>query len=369
VDDVGITKTWTYSYDSENRLIKVGKQESGETKTITLKYDPFGRRIEKKVEGIEAGFAETKTYVYVYDNEDIIAEYLTKTENGISRTEATKYVHGPGIDEAIAIEQKGETYYYHADGLGSIAALTDARQKVMESYTYTSFGDIKGHGDKVKNTYTFTGREWDDEVDLYFYRARYYDAQIGRFLTNDPILSGIPLISRNRGRSNSSDKRNPLVQTKLLHPYIYAVNDPINKTDPSGLAPCNQCCDCPSGTWLIDQGGTASFSLIFGVSKTRIEFRCSGNNKKCSGVLNCGSIGLQAEASFQWNIDFYTIGTGSIVRNACNFSDIINYASSGWTISVGLFSTGGGEVGIGAGPGFGAGVAYQWCTAGDMVCQ
>ncbi len=50
IGDDGTTKNWTYSYDSENRLIKVTKQESMETKTITFKYDPFGRRIEKKVE-------------------------------------------------------------------------------------------------------------------------------------------------------------------------------------------------------------------------------------------------------------------------------------------------------------------------------
>lgn len=52
------------------------------------------------------------------------------------------------------------------DGLGSITALTDSRQKVMESYSYTSFGDLKRQGDKVKNTYTFTAREWDEEIGL-----------------------------------------------------------------------------------------------------------------------------------------------------------------------------------------------------------
>lgn len=367
MDDASSTKNWTYAYDSENRLVKVTKQETGETKTVSFKYDPFGRRIEKRVDGIENGITETKTYSYVYDNEDIIAAYLNKIDSGISKIETTKYLHGPGIDEPLEIERKGEAFSYHADGLGSITALTDSKQKAMESYSYSSFGELKRQGDKVRNTYTFTGREWDEEIDLYFYRARYYDAEAGRFLTNDPILSGIPLISRNRGRINSSDKRNPFVQTKILHPYIYAVNDPINKTDPSGLAPCNQCCDCPSGTWLIDQGGTGSVSLIFGFSKTRIEFRCSCNNKKCSGVLNCGSVGLQADFSFQWNIDFYTIGTGSIVKNACNFSDILSYASSGWSISVWLVSTSGGNLGVG--PGAGGGVSYQWCTAGDMVCQ
>ncbi len=229
VGDDGTTKNWTYSYDAENRLIKVIKQEASGTKTITFKYDPFGRRIEKKVEGIEAGIAGTKTYSYVYDNEAIILEYLTKTENGISRTETTKYLHGPGIDEPLAIERKGEKYYYHADGLGSITALTDSRQKAMESYIYTSFGDLKRQGDKVKNTYTFTGREWDEEIGLYYYRARYYDAEVGRFISKDPsLLLGanikIPYLL------NLS-----VFTPSQLHAYIYSLNNPINLADPQGL--------------------------------------------------------------------------------------------------------------------------------------
>ena len=160
-DDNGEEEIWTYSYDFENRLIKVVKQESSETITVSFKYDPFGRRIEKKVEEIEGGKTETKTYSYVYDNEDIIAEYLTKKDG---KVETTRYVHGLGIDEPLAIERKGEVYYYHADGLGSVTALTDQRQKEVESYTYTSFGELKQQGGKVKNTYTFTAREWDEEI-------------------------------------------------------------------------------------------------------------------------------------------------------------------------------------------------------------
>ncbi len=183
-DDDGETKTYTYGYDYENRLTKVVKQESNETETVSFKYDPFGRRIEKKVEEIEDGKTESKTYTYVYDNEDIILEYLTKADGKI---ETASYVHGPGIDEPLAIERKGEVFYYHADGLGSIAALTDKKQKVVESYTYSSFGELKRKGDKVKNTFTFTGREWDKEVELYYYRARYYDPKTGRFISRDPI--------------------------------------------------------------------------------------------------------------------------------------------------------------------------------------
>lgn len=229
-DDDGKTETTTYSYDYENRLIKVVKQEEDETKTVTFKYDPFGRRIEKKVEEIEDGKTETKTYSYVYDNEDIILEYLTKAEDGKTKTETTRYVHGPGIDEQLAIERKDEVYYYHADGLGSITALTDKKQKVVESYTYSSFGEVKRKGDKVKNTFTFTGREWDEETGLYYYRARYYDAKVGRFTTHDPSLylrgnSGIPYLLPTL-----------LTTPQELNHYIYSQDNPQTLSDPYGLS-------------------------------------------------------------------------------------------------------------------------------------
>ena len=67
----------------------------------------------------------------------------------------------------------GVVNYYHADGLGSIVALTDANEAVVESYSYTSFGAVEGTG-SVDNPYAFTGREWDPDAGLYHYRARYF---------------------------------------------------------------------------------------------------------------------------------------------------------------------------------------------------
>ncbi|MBI5598174.1 MAG: hypothetical protein HY890_00375, partial [Deltaproteobacteria bacterium] len=107
-------------------------------KAVSFKYDPFGRRIEKRVEEVENAAIETGAFTYVYDNEDIILEYLAEVEDGVTKTGLTKYVHGPGIDEPLSIERSGKVYYYHADGLGSITALTDSSAKVVQIYQYDS---------------------------------------------------------------------------------------------------------------------------------------------------------------------------------------------------------------------------------------
>ncbi|NJC87730.1 MAG: hypothetical protein FIB02_04230 [Desulfuromonas sp.] len=188
----GIT---TYDWDAENRLTQV-KLPDG--KTVTFAYDPFGRRIAKTADGI--------TTRYTYDSEDILFE----TENG---SIGNVYIHGPGIDEPLALLDSKGPAYYHADGLGSIVAMTDANAKVGQNYEYDSFGNRKDMQNSIKQPYTYTSREYDRETGLYYYRARYYDAMEGRFISKDPVsfLGG---------------------STNL---FLYALNNPTNYVDPSGL--------------------------------------------------------------------------------------------------------------------------------------
>jgi RHS repeat-associated protein len=216
-----------YTYDDENRLVEVAI--TGEVpQVITYAYDPFGRRVKKNVGGM--------IIHYLYDRDDVMLEY---DQTG---TVITRYTHGPNIDEPLAVEKNGQTYYYHTDGLGSIIALTDSSGNVVQKIQYDAFGNIASGTTIVAQPYTYTAREYDPETGLYFYRARYFDPRTGTFITKDPILSpagqnlmrcnGNNLAYQNSVPSFEELQKNP----QNLHPYAYTRNNPINLADPQGLA-------------------------------------------------------------------------------------------------------------------------------------
>jgi RHS repeat-associated protein len=193
------TGTTYYTWDYENRLTSVTLPGTGGT--VNLKYDPFGRRIEKA--------SPTATTVYAYDGDNVI-EQLGGGGNLLAH-----YTQGARIDQPLAITDTGGTYFYHTDGLGSIASLTDSTGSVAASYVYDSFGKLTASTGTITNPFQYSGREFDSETGLYYYRARYYDPKGGRFLSEDPI--GFD------GGANF---------------YAYAGNSPTLFTDPSGYVCC-----------------------------------------------------------------------------------------------------------------------------------
>jgi RHS repeat-associated protein len=174
-------------------------------------YDPSGRRIEKKYDG-------ATVYKYIYacpepaerDGDHCIAEY--DASNNVAR----KYIYGPSVDEPVCmIEAAGDyagTYYYHFDALGSVVALSDAGGDTVAVYEYDVYGRVGASDPNHPNRFLFTGREFDKETGLYYYRARYYNPQIGRFLQTDPVGYGAG-----------------------MNWYGYCANNPIGLVDPYGL--------------------------------------------------------------------------------------------------------------------------------------
>ena len=171
---------------------------------LTYTYDVSGRRIAKAYDG------ELITS-YVYDGDSCIAEY------DINSNLKRKYIYGPGVDEPVSMtEAAGSyagTYYYHFDALGSVMALTNSSGNTVEVYEYGVFGQVGASDPNHPNRFMFTGREFDKETGLYYYRARYYNPQIGRFLQADPV-----------GYKDGMNR------------YVYCRNNPPAIIDPSGLA-------------------------------------------------------------------------------------------------------------------------------------
>ena len=225
-----------YTYDDENRLIEVRIQKGHKIKEVSFTYDPLGRRISKTVsredfededeeeldeddkgkgkgkdddkdKGKHGKPFQPRTTYYVYDDQNVIAEYDENNKLIAS------YVHGPNIDEPLSAKIKRDWIYYHADGLGSITTLTSHMGNVVQRYEYDSFGNMSLKPHFIKQPFTYTAREFDPETGLYYYRARYYDAKTGRFITRDPI-------GFDGGDANL---------------YVYAGNNPVNWVDPLGL--------------------------------------------------------------------------------------------------------------------------------------
>ncbi len=190
------------SNTAENRLTQVVK--AGVTTAFT--YDALGRRATKTVNGT--------TTKFLYDGADLLEETNT------SGTIQARYLYGPGIDEPLELKRGTTTSSYSTDGLGSIVHLTTSAGAIAETYTYETFGKLtikNASGTTLTtsalgNRFTFTGREWDSETGLYYYRARYYSPNTGRFLSRDPL--------------------GYLPDTSL---YRYVVNNPTSFTDPFGL--------------------------------------------------------------------------------------------------------------------------------------
>jgi RHS repeat-associated protein len=170
--------------------------------TATYKYDPSGRRIEKDVDG--------DTTTYVYDGGNVIAEY---DDNGDL---ASKYIHGARVDELVCmidVADSNAVYYYHYDGLGSVVALSNSSGTSIQSYEYSAYGQVAASDPNfTANPYLFTGRRFDYETGLYYYRARYYNPYVGRFLQTDPVGYG-----------------------DGINWYAYCGNNPVGRADPSGL--------------------------------------------------------------------------------------------------------------------------------------
>ena len=188
-----VSGTTGYQWDARGRLTRATLQ-SGQT--MDYGYDAIGRRINLVANSITMSFQ--------YDNSDVV---IDKASDG----SFYDYLNGLELDDKL--RQSGGawgTHYFFEDHLGSTIGLVAIAGALVEAqHQYEVFGFDVG---SVRTRYGYTGRERDDLTGLIFYRARWFDAQQGRFIVEDPI-------GFNAGTNF----------------YAYVDNDPVSYLDPLGL--------------------------------------------------------------------------------------------------------------------------------------
>jgi RHS repeat-associated protein len=170
---------------------------------------------------------------YYYDGSHIIAE-LDGNNNLLA-----SYTHSPlAADDILGAKLTSDAVsaglssaqgyvYYLKDHLGSVNEVVNANGSIIQKMEFGAFGQLRSvknsqdvevsfESAPVRTSFTYTGREFEPELGMYYYRARYYDPSVGRFLQQDP----------DPGKLN-----NPIT---FLSKYIYGANNPIMFTDPSG---------------------------------------------------------------------------------------------------------------------------------------
>lgn len=197
-----------FSYDMADRLTSA---TVGGT-TTTYAYAGDGRRL-KATQG-------SSITNYLWDESADLPQLALERDG--SNNLLRRYLNGP---DPLSMTTGGATYYYHHDGLGSIANVTSATGAAQWTYGYEPFGttrtETKNASKAPTNLLRFTGQLYDTATSLYDLRARQYDPASGRFLSLDPLAQG-------------------LARAPTSH-YVYASDRPTVLTDPSGL------CGWPTG--------------------------------------------------------------------------------------------------------------------------
>ena len=234
---------YTYEYDHDNRLTKI-KKDSGTTTVAEFTYDALGRRIEA-IDSLAAA-----TTRYYYDGWRVLSE---TNAAGVNQRD---YVYGNYLDELLIKRQDTADLYYAHNHLYSPVALINASGTVLERYEYDVYGKPTIYNDDFSQTYAisqhdnpvmFTGQRLDTLDDnvlkLMYYKGRYYNSAIGRFLQRDPIgiQDGLCLFDffEDNGTPYMLFENPSIIYQYILSACLYEYNDsiPIGATDPYGLFP------------------------------------------------------------------------------------------------------------------------------------
>jgi len=194
-----VSETTTYIWNDDNRLVAV---ETPSGNSIAYEYDNEGIRVSATVDGETTNFLVDKNRPYAQVLEEFTSEQLQAF-----------YVYGRDLISQIRNAEQG---FYQVDGLGSTRALADENGNITDTYDYEAFGELIDSSGDSENDYLFAGEQFDDNLDDYYLRDRFYQQNTGRFIRRDTY----------EGR---------LQEPLSLHRYLYVHGNPVNLIDPTGL--------------------------------------------------------------------------------------------------------------------------------------
>lgn len=198
----GASRAVTSHWDAENRLIASEVTVNGHTQQFTYSYDAAGNRVSRSVDGAITRF--------LVDTQSQLPQVLMETTP--SGQVIAAYVRGHGL---ISEQRGGTTSFYAVDGLGSTVAIVGADGLVARRMAYDSFGRLLTTADGLGSYFGYAGEQTDMPLGWSYLRARYYDADLGRFVSRD---------------SFDGFEGDPLSREK----YLYGEGDPVNNVDPTG---------------------------------------------------------------------------------------------------------------------------------------
>jgi large repetitive protein len=303
-----------FTYDPASMLAVsvVDTTQDGSTLNFT-----YGCRNERLLKTVTGGVSPTGTKLYVRGTSAMPLQEVFISADGKTRS-SVNYVYGPGGLIAMRKLDDGTTatlYHILSDHLGSARAVIDLNGNVVASYEYLTFGALSNINEPSPGflPYLYTGQEFDSEIGLYNYRARFYSAAIGRFIATDP------------GR-------------QYFSPYIYASNNPVLFIDPTGMFSIGSFFSAIGGIFI------GAVEILIGVV---IDVVAAVLEVVTGGLGTPAAIGLGALSGV-----FYGAGVSSITYSAFHFDDF-SWKDYGIQMGIGAL-TGALSGGFGAGLGIAA---------------
>jgi len=220
------TVVHTYDWDAADRLTRAQVDTGGNVKTIEYAYNAAGLRVRR----VDTSTNVTKLYSYQGHN----LASIQKSQSGAYTANEWAFTVAPGmISNALERHQVASgggsttSQYYQYDHRGNVVAVTDSSGDIQYGYQYDAFGNIMFSFDEGGTTaptddILFTGKDLDPDTGLYYFNARWYDSEVGRFVIR------------------------AIAKANYEHSYSFCDGNPVNFADPQGTV--RVCCRSVAGT-------------------------------------------------------------------------------------------------------------------------